>query len=283
MTASAAEKGTWWGEHEVDIGEAGRFRVGPLRTWLERHNCEWRLVHTRGEVRDDPTVEVICPYPIGEEPPNGEEPRPEDAPISRMLAESPGKKLRIVPVLADRPVITRPDGSGRVLAGTEVDLFVSTPLWFRIEAIPDDEQGPRVLFEQAIVRPSDTWFGATTRDGELCYSSRTPATLEAEELPNLPSRAITRLTISNPSSDDLDLLRFALPAPNLSLWLDRNRPELGLFTSSVLLVRSGDGETTRVEIQHRAPRHLGEPERIASPRSPRSRNVLSRAMSAILS
>ncbi|MCG8454818.1 MAG: hypothetical protein MI919_00945 [Holophagales bacterium] len=266
--SAAAAPGIWWGEHQLEVGHAARWRVGPTTVWLRRRSGEWVLAYHRCDERGDPVVEVECPM---SEHGSGEDGRtavpltsaidlPEGAEWIRLLAENPGSSFRVVPAAADRPVVTRPEGSCRVLPRSEVNLFVSTPLWFRLEAGRAAGSGRRILFEQAIIRPTDTWFGENTRHGELCYSSRTPAALSEEDLPSLPSRALTRLRIRNQADDDLELLRLALPAPNLRLWLDGRRPELGLSTSSVLLERSSDGDLARIEVDHRAPAHLEQAE-----------------------
>lgn len=316
-------RGVWWGELDLDMDATARWRIGPLTVWLRRRPGEWGLAYERTEERDDSTVEVDCPFvpcaapdahgPRLDEPEDpssraaaahspadslahGSEvspwdlpgPLPESIRLARIFADPAGTvepsqrfRFRVVPVLADRPVVTRPEGFCRVMPHSEVSLFVSTPLWFRIAF--DTGSSEQELFEQAIIRPSDTWFGDTTRSGELCYGSRTPAALTDAALPNLASRAITRVRIRNRASDPLDLLRLALPAPNLGLWLDQDRPELGPSTSSVEVERTSDGLLARVEVDRRAPVHLERPLEISGPRSHLSRSVLSRAMSAILS
>ena len=185
--------------------------------------------------------------------------------------------LVITPLPADRPVVTRPSDGCVVLPGRTVTLYVSTPLWLRMETAAGE-----TVFEVPTVRLSDTWFGSSTRVGELCYAIRTRAFPDLEELPVLAFRAITRLRIENTSHDDLELARLSLPAPNLSLWCDLDQPARGLWTSYVVLRRSSDGETAEVDVVRGAPPELSRPERVAWPRQRESRNVVVRAMSAIL-
>lgn len=278
LTDVAGEAGAvWWGEHSMAIGQRGRFRVGPLTVWARRSPFEWCVSHQREEDRYAESVSIECPLDPSDEDSEDYHP-PEEAESVRLMADEPGERLHVRPVLADRPVVTRPDGTCRVLPGTTVTLYVSSPLWFRLETLVDRE----ALLETAIVRPTDTWFGPSTRHGELCYAIRTPAALEPDELPVLPSRAVTRVRVVNRGGDDLELVRVALPAPNLGLFLDRDQPELGLFTSAVTVERSGD-EMADVSIDRRPPPELRSPERVAEPRSPHSRNFLARAMSSILS
>lgn len=206
---------------------------------------------------------------LGNSSPNDPRPGTEDGP--------PEDRLVLAPVAADRPVVTRPRDGCVVLPGRTVTLYVSTPLWLRVES-PDGE----TLLEEPTVRLSDTWFGASTRAGEFCYAIQTRAFPNLEELPILAFRAITRVRIENTSHGELELSRLSLPAPSLSIWLDADRPERGLWTSYVVLRRSSDGETAELDVVRGAPPDLSQPERVAWPRQRQSRNVVVRAMSAIL-
>ena len=76
------------------------------------------------------------------------------------------------PLLADRALVSRPVTPLYVPAGETVIIFVRSSLWLRIEA--GDSLIP--LQELPILRPSDTWFGLTTMEGEFVTPARpTPA------------------------------------------------------------------------------------------------------------
>jgi hypothetical protein len=70
-------------------------------------------------------------------------------------------------------------------------IFVRSPLWLRIEV----GDALIALQEVPMLRPSDTWFGPTTMEGELCYASQTYARLNLEKLPIGPHHAGTQVTI----------------------------------------------------------------------------------------
>lgn len=265
--------GTWWGEHDLPPGAAGLWRVGPLSVWLGRLRDEWRLAHDHDAERYSDRLLVDVPTALREA-----EILAADHEIERLVARQLEARLRVTAACADRPVVTKPTGAFRILAGGRATLYVSTPLWLRIETA----EKRNVLFERAVVRPTDTWFGPSTLAGELCYASRTSIALELDELPLLPGRAITRLRVSNRAVDDFQILRLALPAPNLALWHDRDHPERGLWTSAVTFERSSDGDHTRVDVASGPPADLSEPVRVAAPRLAGQRSVLARAMSSIL-
>jgi hypothetical protein len=280
----------WWGDFVLAAGQVGQWRLGPLSVWVERRPCEWLLATTTSGWSHDPTIGLACPLQTVSERSDDEsvlEPSahawPAGTAVERKLGCRPDDRLLVSPALADRQVVARPEGLSQVLAGSEVVLYVSTPLWFRLDVVSaDGSRPPQRLFERAVIRPADTWFGSDTRHGELCYGVHTPAGLALDEVPNSPARAITRLTITNRAADDLELKRVALPAPNLSLWFDLEHPQRGIFTSSVNLDRSGDGVTTRVQVDPGPPADVVRPQSVAQARSSRSDSFLSRAMSAIL-
>lgn len=285
----------WWGEYHLPRGARGRWRIGPLELRVEHRGEGWDLAWRRSGDRRSEELLTECPVTDESEaasgPGSASQAQSEAAPDRRpcddfsrrsvLLGEAHDSSkehgLILTPLAADRPVVTRPDNGCLVLPGRSVTVYVSTPLWLRVES----EEG-ETLLEEPTVRLSDTWFGPSTRVGELCYAIRTHAFPDLAELPVLAFRAITRLRIENTSHSELELIRLSLPAPNLSLWFDADHPERGLWTSYVVLRRSSDGETAEVDVVRGAPPELAKPERVSWPRQRQSRNVVVRAMSAIL-
>jgi hypothetical protein len=74
------------------------------------------------------------------------------------------------------------------------------------------------LFELPIYRPSDTWFGANTREGELCYLSRTKARTADTKTINYPHRAVTEIKVINESESNLMIERLRVPVKKLCLY-----------------------------------------------------------------
>lgn len=282
MSETKQDASPWWGDFQLPQGRRGRWKVGPLdlhvERWREGLDLAWRL---SGDRRSEDLL-VDCPAESAPPPwDSGSEGASDgDGFLRRSVllgSDEDSDDLIVTPLPPDRPVVTRPSDGCVVLPGRTVTLYVSTPLWLRMET-SDGE----TVFEEPAVRLSDTWFGPSTRVGELCYSIRTRAFPDLEELPVLAFRAITRLRIENTSHGELELARLSLPAPDLSLWCDLDQPSRGLWTSYVVLRRNSDGETAEVDVVRGAPPDLSRPERVAWPRQRQSRNVVVRAMSAIL-
>ncbi len=250
----------WWGPVSLAEEPVRRLRVGPLRLRLQRRPHEVELAFSSD-------VDVLDETISHDEDPD------EDAEVLRFSTASTG--LRLVPRLADRPVVVRPELPLRVLPGEEAPVLLSTPLWLRVET--DDG---RLLHEFPMSRPSDTWFGPSTLEGELCYAGRTRARPLEALTAGPPARARTRLFLRNLESAPLEVSRIALPVRRLALFAGAHG---GLWTEDVVVVRQTEGEgAIEVEVRDGPPEGLVGPEPVAEPREPRRIRIVRRALSAFL-
>lgn len=253
----------WWGEFEISRDAWRRWRIGPLSLWVRRLDDEWRLAHE--EDAAEAAAEADRP---SSEP-------PATATVERFAAARLGERLIVTPGLGDRSIVTRPETSFRLAAGGAVDLYVGTPVWLRLESAE-----PRhLLLDVPTRRPSDSWFGPSTTEGELSYAGRTSARLRRENLPVSPHRAVTRVRLTNRAPDPLLLERLNLPVPNLTLFADA---EARLWTQAVSVEREEDGKLAKVRIDDRPPAEAKGVERLSEPREARSKNVFSRALDTFL-
>ena len=124
----------------------------------------------------------------------------------------------------------------------------------------------------------DTWFGPSTSQGELCYAIRTKARVHLENLPVLAHRVVTAVQLENRTRESFPLERLSLPVPNLSLYADA---DARLWTQSVS-VKLGAGKLAEVDLDPRPPAAAREPELVAGPRTQAQKNVLVRAVNALL-
>lgn len=257
----------WWDRFEVDEDHAVHFRIGPLSLWVQRLPGEWRVVHWSEPDPMADHAESVRVDEIAEPPTHGR--------VVRFATERPDRTLVIQPMLADRPLVTRPETPVHVVAGDAVSFFVGSPLWVQL-GIGDPV---RVLTELPTLRPSDTWFGPSTLVGDLAYAARTHARRTMETVRPKPSRAITHVVIRNEGTDNFQIERINLPIPRLSLY----RNDAGfLWTSSVTLERTADSTLAKLDTSGPPPAVAGKVTRIAGPRLPDERNVLVRTISALL-
>ena len=256
----------WWGTFTIPTGESRIWHIGPTRLVLTRQPREIRVVHwTEGEALSDASRV--------DEPFDGE--IPEDARLDRFGFDDTPASIVLVPQHADRPVVTQPEFPFHLPPREQATIYVSLPAWLQIRAKAD---GP-AIYEAPLFRPSDTWFGASTRIGELCYASRTAARLNLENLPLLPQRVAAAVHIQNKSSQRLDLERLKLPAPMLSVHAsERGR----LWTEKITLVRKSDGDAAELELSRKPPSEAGTTTFVEGGREKHTRGALLRSFGRIL-
>ena len=258
---AADEKDVWWREYELGGGETRWWTLGSLLLGVERKPREWRIGYEHF-----PDSGAILPV--------SDRSVDEMKSATRFIFSKPGDAIRLVPALADRPVVTRPVSPLYLPAGEDALMFVSSQAWVRVEAVSID----KVLLDIPSVRPSDTWFGPSMQTGELCYASRTHARLSLEDLPQQPFRAVTPLEIVNEAESDLMLERISLPVPNLTLYATGAG---ALWTQKVSLRCGRDLRHASVRIGERPRDLVDDLVEMAGPRKVHEERVLVRAFSSI--
>lgn len=253
---------TWWGEHTIAPGADLTWQLGPLVLRVVNAPHEWR-VHAGWQsdhLAQGASVGVDAVVPPPEQ-------------ITRFATHATEDRLTIAVALADRPVVARPDVPLSVLPGTSVRIYMSTPVW----VVLISQAGARMA-EIPTFRPSNTWYGATTRDGELCYANRTTARLVLDDLPHRASRAVTVLEVANRAKEPLLLARLKVPAPQLSLYVDA----VGrLWTPMVRVVHEDERDVLDVTIG-RQPEAAGAVTLLSPPRLGGRPNMIVRAMGALV-
>lgn len=233
-------------------------RIGACFLQMRRSAHEWSLHHHYAGDPLDPTVDIrtgqdaaaddlgrtsiVATSAAGAETSLLGIAPPGDEQMLRAVVNATSEVIELVPRLANRSVVARPQRPLRLPAGQTAHLYVGTPLWVAVR-VPG---GPEML-ELPLIVPTETWFGPSPVEGELCYSARTRAVSSLDEVPGLTTRALTRVTLINRASDAMDLERLRLPVPRLRLaWDDA----IGRFVTDELeLRREEDGKTANVEIK----------------------------------
>jgi len=254
----------WWGTVEFSEGFTKRWEIGPLTLWIRRLAEEWWIAFERDENKLQRLT--MAPEYVDSD-------WMDHASLERYLTRHAQPLLHITPTLADRPVVTRPVIPFHLCAGEEATVYVSLPAWIRLDA------GPlRLLLKEiAIQRLSDTWFGPSTLEGELCYASTTHCRQDLREVPLYPYRTITPVLIQNRSKQTLVLERLSLPVHFLSIY---GSPENTLWTSMVSL-RWEHGATVSMEIEAQAPAQAGKAQILCGPRSEPEKGGVIRAVASL--
>lgn len=265
MTTTEAQSLRWWGEHELENGWSGRWQIGPFRLTARREALEWRLSWQReGDIQSSAQEIHVGPEEIGE-----------TGTLLRIVSGSDAQRLEIAPRLADRPVVARPETPFRLLPASRIQLYISTPAWIRVVV----DHPPQEILDLATWRLSDTWFGSSTGDGELCYSILTSARLHVENLPVVPHRVVTQVVLENRGHRALSLERLNIPVPHLSLYANA---EDHLWTQTVFVKSDREGHVAEVDLGKGPPEEAGETELLAPPRQAVQRNRLVRAIGGFM-
>ena len=264
MTDEQADGAAWWGSLPLQVGRTTFRRVGPLQLWLSPGEGELSVAVLRGSDPLDPVVELAA------EPPE----IPELAERHRFAVPANTTELTLGVALPDRPVVVRPDRPLHVPAGMETTLSVSVPTWFRLE-VPGLA---RPLLDWPTWRPSDTWFGPSVREGELCYASRTQARIGTDLDPGRPTRARCRLLLRNSAEDELLVDRISLPVPRLTLYARGSR----LHAGSLDVTLQPGGSSVEVAIRRGPPEGQDGAVLLAEPRAAAHHNIFVRALGAFL-
>ena len=250
----------WWGE--LPLRPGAMLQVGPSKLWFHRNDAELRVAI---QTDADPISDVLTrqPGPVHSAPPSG-------FTLHRLAVGNRGA-LTLMPVLADRAVIARPSHPFALPAGESVTVFISTVLWV-------DLRMPDSLITLPLFRMSDTWFGRSTIEGELCYATRTALRMALRDMPRRPHRAITAVHVINNGPDALRLHRVRLPVHRLTLFSDA---EGGLWTQALQMHRQGAGEAT-ITLRDAPPAAAGDTAQIGAPRQQEEGSQLLQAITSFL-
>ncbi len=268
----------WWGTFSMDAKTGGRWDIGPSTLWLYRTHREWRVF---SRLSADPTV-VADPMtnrsavdlPIeADEMTDVLESVDEGTHVTRHAFGKTKPEVILRPVLADRPVVSRPEQTMHIPAGESVTLYLSTALRIQI-VLPDPE---RVLQELPTYQLSDTWFGTTTTKGEFCYASRTSGRLDLDLLPRRLHRALTPLHVENGGSDALILERVQLPVRHLSLF---ETPQKTLWTETVKMIRKAGSDGADIQIRRGPPADAAQATLLQPPRDDGKRGLFTTTFGA---
>lgn len=257
----------WWGGFSPQEGQIHALKIGPSAFWVTRYTQEWRVAHVQYE--DNPSSVVALESDVAASS------IPGDVSVSQFGFHKSPQSLTFSPLMADRAMVVKPEHPFFIQSGEEVTIYVTIPLWLRL-SIPETKA---VLKDYALYRPTDTWFGSSTIEGELCYASRIKGRLRLEDVTILPHQALTPLRIHNKAKEPLLLEKVKLPVMYLAIYQSDNL----LWTQSLSLIREESGDLAALRLGKAAPREIAKAERLAEPRQKAEKNLVVRAFSKLFS
>lgn len=234
----------WWGELDFSEQQQMAWRFGSLYLRLSRAEHEWSLEYHRPQHQHEhqqdwqylPADEDF-PQPLSHE---------------RYMFNQTTQRFFLLPRLADRSIVIKPVRPIYIPAGQQAMLFISTPLWICGMA----ELGQPALFDFPVIRPKDTWFGASKMTGQLCYATPVDGSTELELLHPRAFRAVTPMQIINNTHQQMRLERINVPVPLLPLLHSETTGRL--WTSQIEVVQEFVDRPPRLRIDSRTPPMAGE-------------------------
>lgn len=224
----------WWGDFSFQPQETKCWSVGERAILIKRKATEWNTWNVESIVVDSIGAEDDILVTDG-----SKIVLESDMVTGRFLEKVTSGKIKVTPLLADRTMIARPSSPLTILAGEKIQLFISTPVWFYAELLPSG----KCLVDLPFWRPSDSWFGSSTIDGQLCYAKYTSAKTNLEDLDLHPHRATTAIMVHNRHNKALTINRINVPVNYLTLYSDDKNQ---LWTSSISI--KIEGESADVEL-----------------------------------
>lgn len=229
---------SWWGEFSFTVAQVRRWLVCNKAIYIERQALQWLTWYESlgdSELTEQSIVEEIAPPETRSE-----------TNLVRHLQEHACNTISIKPALADRSVIAKPSVTLNLLPGEKTIIYVSTPVWFNAFTQPND----LLVLDIPLIRMSDSWFGPSTIEGELCYAKYTEAKLDINKLERQSHRAITPIYIHNKNDTSMAIERINVPIPYLHLYADENNH---LWTNNITLICEQDGEMAEIKLDKHAP------------------------------
>jgi len=211
---------------------------------------EWQVCREQGPVQGDTDALVELPA--------GPHEAPEGASITRYVTASTTESCRILPVLPDRTVVTRPERPLTILPHTEVVLYVGSPVWVRLFSGENETLG-----DLPASPPKEAWLGPNTLEGELCYATRTLGRLRLDEATLRPHRVVTAVSIRNAVDSPFVCSQVSLPVRQLSVYAsDEGR----LWTEAVTLERTTTTGFAKLHIGTKPPAEASHATLVSGPR-----------------
>lgn len=242
----------WWGPLNFEVGQARVWRLGSLNVRIRRAMNEWQLEYHRPHHQSEHMQdwEVLDADTAFKQP----------TVLERYLFAKTTAELSLYPRLANRSVIVKPINPIFIPAGQQGTMFVSTPLW--LAGFVGDSREP--IFDMAINRPKDSWFGPSTLRGELCYATPVEGRTDLNQLIPRAFRAVTPVHFHNTSNALMQLDRMNLPVGALPLFHD---PKSGrMWTSQIEVLQETPNRPPRIRIENRTPPQAGKVSFIQPPR-----------------
>ena len=251
QTTNVTELPFQWGETSAEDGLFYIWKCPTMLFWLRRKKRTVALTHEYLPLEEKTADEQNAFTPD------------EMTWDYRVLEKSP-KRIKIQPVLPDKPILFNLCSPVNLLPGANTSVYIKLRSWIRVS---DASTQDWFIKEFPSVQPEKAWFGATTTDGEVCYWRRERASLAPDFTELEPHLMLCPITVYNRSEQQLVLSTMYLRASALSIF----KAEEGLVTDRVQVYYSGDKQVSEVKVSGKAPPFAPTAKLVTTPREPAGR------------
>lgn len=256
----------WWHKMSLSRDQCWFYSIGPLQLYLKRLSNEWQCSFEQLNETEE-RYHVVS---------SSTQCLPSHLNAQRFIFKNSPEQFSLTPLLLDRPVVIKTRQPVSIPPGEQAIFYISSPVSIRLALHKPD----CVLQELPTQRLSDTWFGASTQQGELCYAAKTQARHSRAEIPLRSHRAVTPVTIENKSDQLLTINKFSIPVPFLAVY---GSADGTLWTDPISLQHDGNHALTRFKISKQPPEGCTLADILSPPRLQVEKNGLIRAFTGIFS
>jgi hypothetical protein len=241
----------WWGTFTLQENESRFWEIGALLLGIERRKQEWRIASNSSNDQEKFNIQVAL-----EKSPSFSK---DELEFRRFVFSRTSPAVTLTPMLADRSQVSRAEIPFYISTNEHATIYVSSPVWVKIEVGSENTQ----LDDIPTLRLSDTWHGPNTRDGELCYSSRTFCRTNLDEVTLRGNRVLTPIIIYNHSHQPLLIEQLSIPLPFLSVFVE---PSSGTLWTEEIVIRNEPHHKHHVKQGKGAPHIAPSASLVSAPR-----------------
>jgi hypothetical protein len=251
-----------WVEQACEEGRIYTCAVAQLRLWFMRNRQGWQVA-SRHEAESAfvPLHEVEAAADLPE--------------WHRFVIPSTSAVLRVVPVLPDRPVMSRPEARIEIAPLHKGLFFVTIPVWLRLEVAGQGAQPPMTLSEHPTRVLSKTWFGHPAETGEIGYALATRARQNLEALTDVEGRAICPVWVDNGTREPLVFAQLQLSVRHMGVYQTEDGK---LWTNECRLGYTGSIFTAAITFGRTAPEQATGARLVSGPREVPASGLTARAI-----
>ena len=255
-----------WGKQDCEVGRIYACAAAQLRLWFMRNSQGWQVA-----MRHDAEIAFEPLHESGE--------MAEQTEWQRFVTPSSSSVARLVPVLPDRPVVSRPEARIEIAPHHKGRFFVTIPVWIRLEVDVHAGQRPMTLCEFPTRILSKTWFGHPADEGEIGYALTTRARQDLEEIKDVEGRAICPVLLDNGTNEALVFAQLLLSVSHMSVYQTEDGR---LWTNECRMGYSGSIFPASLAFGHTAPEQAHGSRLISGPRVAPTTGLTARAIASAL-